>query len=563
MAGYADVATQMTPAPGVSMLYLEYQVEGASVAALGITYAVEASPVETAALDVAYEVAEPQVDEWEPTACPISPVTQRVGNKFPLWHAARRRPGSTAQRLLNVLSCGLEEAAVEVARLRASRFLMSADLQASDRIFVTVPPRMPRDPRRTNLLRNADFSRLGPAVLGTPWGWRRCGEATSASLTPSRDGTLFGSHRVRVTAAAGEVCVLRQDVLLADVPESLCARLYYAGMAPAADAEPNRLRLMLLVELNDGSVQVEQVGLKPGTDGAWEVADVTVLPRAPVYRTGLAVVVDNRDGASAVTLDLGAAHLERGDSISSWSPHTDEGGVTLVASATTRDETVDGQPLSFRRADTTSLQMVESAARMIDALPSHGSWRAAGASEVATSASRLGETVDMDGRRFTMGWRAQGGLAVQYNADLVMDEAYTSYEIASLGLDEDYDEPRYKLPSDLGVTQVVEALTVHRRLLWVVVLETIGGRTTRSLKVVSPGLRWDDTGALEALAEVEIPVASGSCTFAGFLDSDPEGLLVTIDGADYVLEMLYETAALLPSALLATRSGLSGKAVAR
>jgi len=558
--------SKLAGSPNASSLYFEYEITGYEISSLEFDYEIQASTDEIASLDISYEVKRATLTQWEPLETPKSPYTQVIGNQFPHWHAARRRAGSTIQRVLNsAAGHHLQMLSREIHRLRANLFVATTDLSELDQVYVVKDPRDPlHQPVRRNLLRNSSFFLGGLSRLGTPHEWTAGLSASTGDVTLSEEGSLFGTYGVRMAAGVGEVVVLyqRRDLVLpADAPIS--AAVYYAGMAPEETADPAEASLCVTLQYRDGTTRMWRAGLERGTDGEWKRQTLTVTPTQETHSITVAVVVDNRFSLVPLTFEIGAFQLEKGDNLGPWTPSSDDDiSYAVVQDRGEISETVNGSALTFSRARRTVVLPAASYEILSrETLPTRLT-KAAATTEVGVASSRLGFMVGTDGVRYSTGWRIEDGQVARYNADISQDEVFNLFLIADTYADGLFEETLYSDVEDLGVTQVAEALTVLDGLIYVVVKETYRGRTVRVLKICHPGIRWDDTGHLECLREIKVDTGEGSCTFIGSIDKRPDEFLVTISGVDYKLSLTFDHATLLESGLLAFRSSHQGTVVA-
>jgi hypothetical protein len=551
--------------PYTASIYVEYEVLGADYSVLDASYEVEEQPYDFATLDGAYQVIRPTIEEWEPTETPVTQWTQIIGNKFPVWHAARRRRGSTIQRIVNSISGYHISAFIdEVSLFRNNRFLPTVDLSELDTIYSVMAPSRRSPPLRNNLLVNSDFSIPGLARLGTAWTWNDGLRGSTGRVSLTQNASLFGTYGSRLTAVVGNTTHVKQTRDLQLQPgTSVTASVYYAGMLPALAALIEEAYLSIQVQYSDGTIETWRKALKRGTDGGWDFKYLTAEMSRETHTVTVLIGLDNRFGDYDLYLDVGAVKLELGDKASPWSAsEEDEQAYSVVQDKTTIEETVGENDLSYDRVPRVKLFTVDNFEFLDrDSLPRRMSISEA-EDEVAINKNRVGIRVDKDGSRFSIGWRVDDDLVVSYNADIALDEVYDEYRVADFYADHRYDEKLYLNVEDLGVDQTVEVLTVHRGLIWVVVKEEYLDRTVRVLKVCSPGLRWDETNHLESLREIPIDDGDGSCTFVGFVENSSDRILFTIDDVNYVGTLEYDDSVMTLDGLLLTRTSHDGQVMA-
>lgn len=541
-------------------LYAEYEVSGVEYATLDAEYEIQANDIEFAVLDAVYSVAQTEPTMWEPTITPVSDWTQAIGNKYPTWHAARRRRGSNIQRLINSFSgYHLEQIANLMARVRMDNFLPTADTSSMSHVFSAPAPSVNSASVRKNILVNSDFATPGLTRLRTPYAWTDC-QTSTGEITRTKALPLIGHASVKLKAEPEELVTFFQSLPLQSLPDtSFVCSAWYSGLSATQDFGIDDLYCFAAVTYSDGTVETFRKRLDSLGDGEWKVIRIPVTLAREAYRFKVGIVADNRFGTEDLALVVSAFQLEPGTSGSSWCPApSDPASLQVVDDKTTAEE--EGVTLSVYPKE--KLFRIEGQAELAEnALPLSMEVSAA-TDESAVSKNRLGVSIDKDGSRFSIGWRIEAGQVRAYNADLGLTENFGIYSVADVHYPFKIDEPWYYSIEDLGVTQVCEALTVFNDLIWIVALETYRGQTYRVLKICSPGTRWDDTNHLECLREINVGISTGDCTFVGQIDGRSDQLLLTIDDEDYVADLLFNDFFTTAEGVVITRTKHPGRVIA-
>ena len=168
--------------------------------------------------------------------------------------------------------------------------------------------------------------------------------------------------------------------------------------------------------------------------------------------------------------------------------------------------------------------------------------------------------IESGGQYFTVGWRISNNLIERYNADIRQEEIWGYYKVADLYGDGSTDLEFFR-PADFGVTSTYEALTIAGEWIYVVVKEVYLGKTQRVLKICSPYIRWDDTNHLESYADIYLDDGDGSCTYLGLVDGRTDKLLMTIDGNDKIVDLIWDSAARDSNGMIIFRNDVSDAVV--
>ena len=498
-------------------------------------------------------------DTWEPTATPVAYHTQKIGNQLPYWHAGRRVIASRTQRVLNAAAgFHMDTFMSQVRLLRANGHLATADVCEPHMVWVCRRPiavRSHEDVR--NMLQNPGFHRVQPWRLGA-WGWGRSLSAGTGeiSLRPGRG--LFGYYGIRLTAEVGETISLHQRLVRPmNVHENFLVSCWYAGMRPAssfAGPQVDGPKILVTLTYVDNTTEDFQEFLNPATDGTWTQASLLITPSKVVHSVDVKAVVEDVDGETAV-MEFGGFQMELGTLPTPWTEDlTGARNLYLLYEKDNYTESTDWGDITYDRQTRIAIaDNVDYAALSYVTTPSRATVVAADDDEVGVAHTVLGAEVDQAGVQFSVGWRVNSGVIERYNADLSQSEVWYSLGVADLFADGTFDET-YRDPADEAVTQVIEAITVARHWLYIVVKETWKGRTNRILKVCNPYVRWKDTGFLESLQDIWLDSGTGTCTGIGLMDERIDKILYTVDGTDYVGTLFWDKAAGTQDGMVVLRS---------
>jgi len=542
-----------------ALLEFSYAKTGYDLAILDFSYAKTASPEEVASLDFGYAKTTADVDRWEPTITPVSFMTQVIGNLYPYWHGARRLEGGKTQRVLNSLG-GYEMGLLlnSVRQHRANLHLSQADISEPDTVWAIERPVTRQNQKdNVNLLINPGFSFVFPQRLG-PWGWSQGFIGATGTFSLRRGYGLFGYNAVRLTADEGEAIALEQVTeAIFRQGDQFTATIWFAGIRPVRTDEDFYMkdgpRFLVSVEYADGTVEMSQVYLRDDTDGVWTKESITITAAKETHSIRVSAIVEDRDGETVV-MDFGGAQLESGTTSTEWTEHIGrQGTLFLVYPRVTVDETTAWGFISYFRQPIIAIEDTFGYGDLISTLVPTRATMELAADEDGTTFTTLGVMVDQDGYQFQVGWRIVANVIERYNSINTQNEVWATYKIGDLYGNGTTDFYYYK-PDQLGVTQTLEAMTVARDLLHVVVKETWNGTTMRILKIVKPTYRWDDVGYLESIGDVYLNDGTGTCESIGLIEGQANKILVVIDGVSYVVSLLWDAAATNGKGMVMLRS---------
>lgn len=547
-----------------AVLSFGYAVHGEDVSSLSFGYQVTPSTEEYTTLSFGYEVVVEGLTSWEPTETPVGYMTQHLGNQYPYWHAANYKNGGRTQRVLNSLAgFQLTQLLSKVRRHRANLFLGTADVSEPSRIWVAPRPIAQADqPVNVNLLLNPTLNRVYPQRLG-PWGWSQAFASSTGTWELRRGAGLYGYYGVRLTAEDGQSITLTQDRdLIFRAGNSYTATVWFAGIRPERDTPITKVtgpQLQVSTQYSDGSSEISSVFLNDDTGGAWSRASVTVVPDRDTHNIQVSVVV--RDyGGEKVVLDIGGLQLEAGTISSTFSEFIYSTNVLfLVSPSRSITESTDWGDVTYDRQTRIRTDDYLSYEALLEQMPDRCTLTEA-VDEIGVSSDVLDAVIEPDNRQFSIGWRIVDNLIERYNADITQSEIWGYYKIADLYGDGG-KELRFFRPVDLGVTSTYEALTVAGEWLYVIVKEEYLGKTHRVLKICSPYIRWDDTNHLESFADVYVDDGDGTCTSVANISGRSDQLLITIDSVEYVMDLIWDSAARTNEGIMIFRSDPGDAAV--
>lgn len=547
-----------------AVLSFGYHVEGADTASLSFGYQVGQSSEEYASLTFGYETTIEGITSWEPTETPWGHMTQYMGNYFPYWHAANYKVGGRTQRVLNSLQgFHLTKLMSSIRRLRANLFLSTADVSEPYKVWTcSRPVAFSEQADNYNLLLNPSFSTIYPQRLG-PWGWSSALPSATGSWSITRGLGLFGYNAVRLVSQAGESVSLSQDRDLIFRPgSSYTATVWYAGMRPsrAADYVPmSGARLQISTQYSDGTIEVSSIFLKDATDGAWTRASLTFTPVKDTHNIQVSIVVSDNNGET-VDIEVGGVQLEVGDRSSPFSEHRmNTNSLSLVYPVQSVTEATSWGSITYDRQPRVIFKDSYGYEAYKASLPDRATVSDADG-EQSVSKNLFDAVIESGGQYFTVGWRISNNLIERYNADIRQEEIWGYYKVADLYGDGSTDLEFFR-PADFGVTSTYEALTIAGEWIYVVVKEVYLGKTQRVLKICSPYIRWDDTNHLESYADIYLDDGDGSCTYLGLVDGRTDKLLMTIDGNDKIVDLIWDSAARDSNGMIIFRNDVSDAVV--
>jgi hypothetical protein len=544
----------------------EYGTTDVSDAVIVYSYVVD--PLETSDCDVVYRYGHRR-DRWDRQHGCWGWTTQEICNLFPRWHAARINVFGDTQKLINAWGQNYDVAKMEYARFRKDLFVQEAALEQPD-LFGYAPVVDFKveavKQRLRNMLLNPSFALKGLARRNHPMWWCTDLAATTGSVALVDCPVFIGSYSARLHAASGERAYLRQAVQVRVVQgESLTASLWYLVPIPEDVLEADELRagIYLTVMYRDGSMDIARAALDLGTDGQWRRASATIaLTEECVFAT-IGIQIEN-DGDDDVRVYAGAAQLEVSPIVTPWT----ESGRTYdqltenvpiespvdayvdMGTQEMEETIVAGEPVSYvGRMGRTMFFTSVGVDMWADAVPHRATTSLEEDPPSAVQRDTLGWYANPEDERYTTRWRIVDNRLEQYNNE-IEGEVIGRFDIAEMHLEEDGTPNMgvFSSDDDPDFTRVLESLCVFKDRLWVVCKETEGGVTKRVVKVLNPRSRWPVplTQAqeaqniqmhLECIGDFEISVTTGSVTYVGVVEEDPDKLLIQIGEDFYVVEM--------------------------
>lgn len=494
--------------------------------------------------------------------------TQELGNEFPRWHMARLNPGGPSQQLISSWGHHIDKMKLEFGKFRKTLFLETAPVDEAD-VFehAGVADWKESSKFRYNILSNPAFSMRGLARRQTPMWWNSGKAHTTGTFELTRRA-LLGTYSVKLTAAQDEECYLSQERRIELVPGSITLSAWYMSPMPedTISTDASLYGLFLRVVYADGTSEMFTDGLLIGTDGDWVRATTTATLAKEVYSVKAGIYLKNPD-AQTVVVYIGGMQLEEGEAATSWSssplsrrPFVEEylpfthpiDAYIDEGSETESEEVVTGSAVSFTTKRIRELYLTQRHETFWeDVVPDSIEISASTGTPMVSQQLQFGwYATPEEYRTWNTSWRIVSNTLQQYNSD-ISNETIGEFKIGEFWLDEDGTTNVGVLDSseDPGFSRTLETFTFIRQRLWLVCKETEGGVTKRILKILDPWSRWplpiayDQALAcvhLETIGDVEIPNSSGTASFLGALESDPDKLMITIDGSDYILDLKYD-----------------------
>lgn len=510
---------------------------------------------------------DPQVGYWSPFA----PV---VGGEFPFWHAARSNQFSRTQRLINVWAQPIWEFDQLLQYERRNRFISTVDMfqpDASHRVPVTVE--LHNEGRNVvrpkNLLRNPDFSIPALARYNMPWRWTDRFTATTGTVTHYPTNSLVGYGSVRMFAANGKNCYLRQNVLKTfGVNDSVTGSAWVLiPITENTSEEDSTKRALVLTALYaDGTCATSRTALPSGTAGSWRRISCTLTPTKRVARIDFLVVIEN-DLGHDYEVFVDACQLELGKAATSFERRLDESPFWMVqngnqvpyfiealgAGTSRQVEHVSGDQVSYTEYERYRIWPTgDQHDWWLNALPTRVDTPTVDASGLqSTVRTRYGFHSDVEdrSRRAAKFQISSDKGSIEWVVEDTPIDVIFSYAIGDHFMDGgNFDEYGVPGEEDGSYDITIEALTVHKDLVWVVALETWNGTTIRVLKVLRPFQRPDiladnaQVNFLENIQDYNLGLSTGTVSAIGFAEGDDTKLLLTLDGTEYVAQLWYDYA---------------------
>lgn len=554
---------------------------------LGVNYAFSASNYSTSTLGVSVSWAhQHNAPRWERQFGWWAWSTQSIGNLFPRWHMARLNVKGDTQKLINAWGMSFDRVTLGYLAFRKEIYLATADLAQPDIFYHGNMLDIGFDvKKRPNLLQNPSMSMCQIARRKHPTWWSTRKAGTTGEVVLVESPTFIGTHSARMTVEPGEEAYLQQAVFLSFPSETKISFSIWYMVPVAIDQEEEDSDLAciyLSIMYASSKMSVTKVPLKIGTGGQWVQASVSVELTEEMYMAKAVVAL--RGGNQSLRVYVGAAQLESGD-VTPWSENDFPklvafpglGGTYPVDAyveldeEATGEETFIGDAVAWTSKKKRALfpvssqddywgQMVPTRATASDDLPS------------STERTILGWYSTVEGESWSTSWAIQGNKLVQRNA-AITNEILAEFDIGEFWLDEDEPSVIGLLTSDEdpGFSRVLEALTVHKNLLWVVCKETENGTTSRVLKVLKPWSRWSlpnayDQGIpnmhLECLGDVLLPVSSGTVDYLAFSEDRPDSIVIRLDDEFTAIDLWFDYAMhVTPERQVILRHDYDGKLV--
>jgi hypothetical protein len=521
-----------------------------------------------AELNTNYQVARSIGTRFDPQAGWWSHWTQIIGNQFPPWHSARNKEFGQTQRFLNHAGQSMEEFERELQEFRRNSFIQSADTFQPDhafRIYINRELRTSEgDYASPNLLRNPDFSIPGLTRYNLPWAWTDRFTATTGTVAHYTANSLTGTGCVKMTAASGEICYLKQAVA-STVQSNDCITGSVWCLIPVDStytAGTARARLIVSVMYEDGSSEITDQDLPVATDGYWQRVAVTITCSKRASQADIMVHLDNSEGSRTWEVFLDAFQLEAAASTSAWSmsferfPHwinetsrAPIGVQSIGASAERTIELVTNFGVTYDEVPHTRIwPLVTVEEWWVRAIPTRVDLVTPATEPTGIIRTRWGFLADENTRRrFNTGFRIQNNQIQLYVEDTPVDVVF-AYSVADHFMDGNDSKELYGIygEEDAAFTVTFEALTVHREKLWVIIKEVYEGTTTRVLKILKPGQAptvlgdSTQTNFLETIQDFDVGDNTGTCNSVAFVDGDDTKLAVDISSTVKVLNLYYD-----------------------
>lgn len=496
--------------------------------------------------------------------------TQDLGNLFPRWHAARLNVGGNTQEVINSWAMNFDEMKMEFARFKRSLFIDTLPIDEPSVFYYggSVDLKDEAIKRRdANLLANPSFSQMGLARRKTPIGWTTWLAMTTGTVQLVDEPVFVGSYSAKLKADPGERCYLAQTVQNpVEKGSSLTGSLWYLVPATSGliESKVSRAHIYVSIIYTNGTMDIKKTPLELGTDGNWRRAIVTIKLARELYSATFGIVVENDLGHSLIVY-AGAAQLEVGQVPSKWGesnrtriPYQTEdiivgSPVDAYVDFGTQprtEEIAPGHPITYMARRGRSLTYFANTDEVWQqALPTKATTTALAEIVPSTKLDKWGWFGNPEQERFETRWRITNNKLEQYNAR-IPTETVCMWDIGELYLNEDFrlDVGIYSSGENASFSRTIEALTFIDNRLWVLCKETENGVTTRVVKILNPSSRWPVPLAyeqglpslhLECLADIDVGLSTGTADYIGVIDTDPDRLLIRVNGNYYSVNLEY------------------------
>lgn len=478
--------------------------------------------------------------------------TQELGNILPRWHMGRLNSGGDTQKFLNTIGMGFDEIKLAYAKHKKDLFIGTAD--------TTVPHSFYYGPvvdydgsglrtRGTNLLLNPSFSIRGLARSKMPANWYAC---ASGSVELIESPTFVGTHCVSMVAESGEWTHLRQRIT-GEIPVGLdiTASIWYMSPTDNATvaASATIAGIAMHIMYTDGRMETFREPLSIGPDNEWRRAEVTATLTKEMFSVTFSVYLDNTTD-DAITLYAGAAQLEVASQASPWQEPIST-PIPYIRDRVGYDSPVDAYIIKTDGSRRKLVYVDNEDTFWNGLVPTRAELESVVVVPPATNRTRLGWfTTPSDAPdTFTTSWRINGDKIEQYNYT-ASSEVIGSFDIGEFHLDgaengmvgvlNDTEDPNF--------SRTLEALCVYKDRLWVLCKEVSSKGTFRVIKVLNPHSQWVlpiayDQGLsmyLECVGDFSLSVTSGTADYIGYVEQEPDKLLVKIDDTYYTVTLEYD-----------------------
>jgi hypothetical protein len=308
----------------------------------------------------------------------------------------------------------------------------------------------------------------------------------------------------------------------------------------------------------------QRVALPSGTDGAWRRVEVTLTPTQRVARIDFMVVVDN-DLGHDYEIFVDACQLELGMAATSFDRKLDESPFwmaqngrqspffleALGAAAERTVEHIVGDEITYNEYPRYRIWATNDQFDWwLNSIPTRADSPVEDEDDLeATVRTRYGFGTNPEdrSRRAAVFQISDDATKIQWVYEETPIDVIFEYQIADHFMDGGfYNEYGIPAEEDENFEIEIEAITVHKDMVWAVAKETWNGVTKRVLKILLPFQRPDvladddQPNFLETVRDIDLAYTSGSVTAIGFVDGDDTKLQMTIDGTDYIVNLWYD-----------------------
>ena len=453
--------------------------------------------------------------------------TQIVANELPQWHVIRTDPTSKGQKFLNIAGAPLEYQHMMLMEARKNAFIGTADTRARwDGYGLGLPQGLIlRQVRQANLLSNSSLVEQGIAHRKLPLWW------SGQNTTHYPDDSKYGHGCMKMVVANGETGLFSQEIDGEfESGRRYTASVYVKGAGAYTGEDPGFTLSASATAWTTAAGSVSE-DMAWATANEWRQYTATVTLSERSNKLSFDIQWVNGSGSEG-TVKISAPQISPGTSPQPWQP-----------------ESADLLGQSFRLAmygpTGEEQQKIELRPKFVltdfyeDALPTR----------CTPTFGHTGELVSFnDGPRYQewnkqeweTGFRLGASEDIEFFNRNLPAEVIETFRVADRypGNEPGTGEYGFIADEEGDYSRTWEAMTVWRRRIYALCLETKAGETYRTLKVISSfGL----SGEMEVIGDVLIGMDTGEATYLGFRDGRMEQMVMGLsDDTYWTLSMFFD-----------------------